>query len=108
MAPGVTLTGDEGRPVAGREAFPPSFLRPEYNVQAAFWTKVTSSDQLVSHLLSVYFRWDHPIHNFFDKELFTQDLINRRSVFCSSLLVNAILAVACVSALIGKALLANL
>lgn len=98
MAPGVTLTGESGKPVSNGDSFPPTFLRPEYNVQAAFWTKVTSSDQLVSHLLSQYFKWDHPIHNFFDKDLFLQDLVSRRTVFCSSLLVNAILAVACVSA----------
>lgn len=79
------------------QEWPTSFIRPEYNVQAAYWTKVTGNDQLVSHLISLFFQWDHPVHNFFDKGLFLEDLVARRTTFCSQLLVNSILTAACVS-----------
>lgn len=60
------------------------------------WTKITDSDRLVSHLLSLYFTWDYPCYTWFDQDLFLADMIAGQSRFCSPLLVNAILAHACV------------
>ncbi|KAF7165757.1 hypothetical protein CNMCM5623_009836 [Aspergillus felis] len=59
------------------------------------WTTVTDSDRLVSHLLSLYFTWDYPCYTWFDQHLFLADMIAGQSRFCSPLLVNAVLANAC-------------
>lgn len=65
-------------------------------VNAEPWTKLASSDE-VSHLLSVYFTWEHPLYQFIDKSMF---LIAYKSydtshAYCSKMLVHAILAMAC-------------
>lgn len=62
------------------------------------WTTVTDDSELIAHLLSLYFVWEHPIFTLIDRDLFLEDLVaeRRRSTFCSDLLVNAILALACV------------
>ncbi|GIK05428.1 hypothetical protein Aspvir_009538 [Aspergillus viridinutans] len=59
------------------------------------WTTITDSDRLVSHLLSLYFTWDYPCYTWFDQHLFLADMIAGQSRFCSPLLVNAVLAHAC-------------
>ena len=68
------------------------------------WTDV-AEDNVVSHLLSIYFAWDQPFVAIVDKIAFLHDM--KHSVFnpkgpgaCSPLLVNAILAEACVCTLI--------
>ncbi|PHH90501.1 hypothetical protein CDD83_3496 [Cordyceps sp. RAO-2017] len=61
-------------------------------VRASAWTQVTSDDVLVARLLAIYFQWDFPLLQFFHKDLFLDDLVAGRKRFCSSLLVNAILA----------------
>ncbi|EAW12394.1 fungal specific transcription factor domain-containing protein [Aspergillus clavatus NRRL 1] len=68
---------------------------PIFSVPARPWTTITSSDRLVSHLLSLYFTWDYPCYNWFDQRLFLADMIGCHSRFCSQLLVNAVLAHAC-------------
>ena len=60
------------------------------------WTPVTTDKHLVAHLFSYYFSWLHLPFVFFDRELFLSDMLARRDSFCSSLLVNAILAFASV------------
>lgn len=69
---------------------------PLHQVKAKPWTVVTEDDDLVSHLISLYFSWEHPFCNYIDKELFLDDMKAERTTFCSSLLVNAICAHACV------------
>lgn len=78
-------------------SLPPLFTRPPYLVPAKPWTTVTSNDGLVSHLLSLYFHWDYPIYHFLDRRLFLSDMAAGRTRFCSKMLVNAVLAHACVS-----------
>lgn len=65
-------------------------------VRASAWTAVTSDNGLVAKLLAIYFQWEFPIFQFFQKDLFLDDLVAGRTRFCSSLLVNAILASASV------------
>lgn len=36
-------------------------------VRAAPWTTVTQDDDLVSHLVSLYFTWDYPFYSFLDR-----------------------------------------
>lgn len=71
--------------------------RPTINVPAKPWTTVTDDDELVSHLVSLYFCWDYPVHCFFDRQLFLADMVSGRERFCSKLLVNTLLSYACVS-----------
>lgn len=72
---------------------------PLFEVPAQPWTIITDDDAFVSHLISLYFTWQNPIMNWIDRDLFLADMRSGRldSRFCSPLLVNSILAVACVS-----------
>lgn len=60
------------------------------------WTVVTSDHALIKHLLTLYFCWEYPIFASVSKEHFLADFNTKRHTYCSSLLVNAILAVGCV------------
>lgn len=72
---------------------------PLYKVPARPWTSVTNDDDFVSHLISLYFTWNNCTSNWIDRDLFLRDMRsgNVGSKFCSPLLVNSILAMACVS-----------
>lgn len=59
------------------------------------WTKVTQDNDLVKHLMELYFCWSHPFYTLFSKELFLADMARNQNKYCSPLLVNAILAVGC-------------
>ena len=59
------------------------------------WTLVTRDKSFTDLLLKLYFVWVHPFYCFFSETMFLDDLTNNRTGHCSSLLVNAILAVAC-------------
>ncbi|KAM7201963.1 nitrogen assimilation transcription factor nit-4 [Naviculisporaceae sp. PSN 640] len=64
-------------------------------VPANFWTKITSDSDLIKHLLSLYFCWEYPTFASLSKEHFIQDFGDGRTRFCSSILVNALLALGC-------------
>lgn len=70
-----------------------------FKVPAKPWTNVTEDNDLVSHLISLYFTWDYPFYSFLDCEVFVRHMAagNLESEFCSPFLVNAVLANACVS-----------
>lgn len=76
--------------------------RPIIHVPAKPWTNVTDSDELVSHLMSLYWTWDHPIWNTFDFETLIHAMSTGDTNFCSPLLVNTCLAEACVSSQSGE------
>ncbi|KAI9787281.1 MAG: Nitrogen assimilation transcription factor nit-4 [Peltula sp. TS41687] len=67
------------------------------------WTSVTSDQKLISHLLNMYFTWHYPYFTTLSKSLFLRDFSSGKPLdhrgasraYCSSLLVNAILAVGC-------------
>lgn len=67
-------------------------------VPAKPWTTVTEDDDLVSHLISLYFTWDYPFYSFLDRDVFLRHMAmgDLETEFCSPFLVNAILANACV------------
>jgi len=82
------------------------YLKPYHAVQIAEpllsevlcsrWTSVISDDKLFRRLLGSFFlhcyaEW-HPFH----KDLFLEDMAVRKNRFCSSLLVNSVLATTCV------------
>ncbi|KAJ5808041.1 hypothetical protein N7474_009310 [Penicillium riverlandense] len=68
-----------------------------YRVPAKPWTTVTDSDDLVSHLVSLYLTWGYPFYAFFCRETFVKHMRSGQlnSDFCSPFLVNALLANAC-------------
>jgi hypothetical protein len=82
---------------------------PPIRVPAHPWTTVTDDDDLVSHLLSLYFTWDYPFYTVLDRDVFVRHMQSRQldSDFCSPFLVNIILAHACVSLLHSRSLLSN-
>jgi hypothetical protein len=59
------------------------------------WTKVSLSDTVIEHLLLLYFCWEYPIFSGLSKRHFVKDFNTGQARYCSSLLVNAILAVGC-------------
>ncbi|KAK0715799.1 fungal-specific transcription factor domain-containing protein [Lasiosphaeris hirsuta] len=66
------------------------------------WSEVTKDTQLVIHLINMYFAWHYPYFTTLSKTLFYRDFLKgkptgqpRSTVYCSSLLVNAMLALGC-------------
>lgn len=66
-------------------------------VCAKDWTTIVADDGLFRRLISVYLLHQHLTFYQFNKDLFLEDMAARRTMFCSPLLVNAVLAFACVS-----------
>lgn len=71
---------------------------PVYQVPAKPWTTATDDDDLVSHLVSLYFTWTYPFFCWMDRELFISEMQRGdvNSQYCTPFLVNAILAEASV------------
>jgi hypothetical protein len=61
------------------------------------WTSVNADDDLMRTLIRAYFIYEYDWFTFFHKDYFLDDMLAGSSTFCSPLLVNAILAVGCVS-----------
>ena len=59
------------------------------------WTRVTDDAELVEHLLTLYFTWQHSFFQSFPEKLFRSDMASGRTKFCNSVLVNAICAAGC-------------
>lgn len=66
------------------------------------WSQVTQDKQLVMHLLNMYWNWHYPFFATLSKKLFWRDFLRGRpqatpkvAVYCSSVLVNAMLALGC-------------
>lgn len=68
---------------------------PPFRGVASPWTTVTDDDLLVSNLVSVFFIWEGTFNNWIDKDRFLRDMLNGYGQYCSSFLVNALLALAC-------------
>jgi hypothetical protein len=66
-------------------------------VKPSKWTSVSSNDLLLRKLLEGYFMYEYPWQFIFHKDYFLEDMLSAGSNFCSPLLVNALLAKACVS-----------
>lgn len=66
-------------------------------IKPSEWTNVLTDDDLMRNMLRCYFRHEYQSLPFFHKDFFLDDMISGSLDFCSSLLVNALLAEACVS-----------
>jgi hypothetical protein len=64
------------------------------------WTQVSSNDGLLRKLLEGYFMFEYSWDFVFHKDYFLEDMGAGGTRFCSPLLVNALLAKACVSGLV--------
>jgi hypothetical protein len=71
---------------------------PLYQVPAKPWTEITDDDNLVSHLVSLYFTWNHPCAQYLDQGILIEHMRRRDlgSDFCTPLLVNSLLSIASV------------
>lgn len=71
---------------------------PPIQVPASPWTAIVDDDGAVSHLVSVYFTWHNCAYSGIEPDIFVREMKSQRltSLFCSPLLVNAILWNACV------------
>jgi len=67
-----------------------------YEGVAELWTTVTHDDLLISHLIDVYYTHQYPMVNTHHKETFLGDFSTGKQEYCSSVLVNIILANAAV------------
>lgn len=66
------------------------------------WSEVTKDRQLIIHLLNMYWNWHYPFFTTLSKRLFWKDFMKGKppnapkvSFYCSSPLVNAMLALGC-------------
>ncbi|KAL2871628.1 uncharacterized protein BJX67DRAFT_342731 [Aspergillus lucknowensis] len=87
---------DEAQSRAPRRMLPIHRLAdtPVYRVPAKPWTTVTDDDDLVSHLISLYFTWTYPFFCWLDKDVFLSEMRrgDLQSPYCSPFLVNVILS----------------
>ncbi|KAK3307057.1 fungal-specific transcription factor domain-containing protein [Chaetomium strumarium] len=81
---------------------PESDTSPSGEDPTTSWTEVTKDTQLIVHLMNMYFNWHYPYFATLSKSLFYRDFLRgkpkgqpRSTVYCSSLLVNAMLALGC-------------
>ena len=88
-----------------------SLINSPMTLHALPWTFI-ADDETIRHLLALYFSWEQPFLQFIDKSTFLADMasgeISHKTKFCSPLLVNALLAQACVSDHVGSRLLHHL
>ncbi|CAJ0550905.1 Ff.00g108350.m01.CDS01 [Fusarium sp. VM40] len=66
-----------------------------HQLQIGYWTGITIENDVAANAISHYLRSNHPIFGLFDPDLFIHHLIHRKHQYCSSFLVNALLAHAC-------------
>jgi hypothetical protein len=66
------------------------------------WTTVTMDTEVIVRLINMYFTWHYPYFTTLSKSLFYRDFLlgkptgtPKRTAYCSSLLVNAMLALGC-------------
>ena len=61
----------------------------------ARWFVAPQDAEFVEHLLNLYFCWVHPFYQFFSRDHFIHNMGRGKTDFCSPILVNALLSIAC-------------
>jgi hypothetical protein len=92
--PGLSESFGHGQ----RRIFGPSTERAAAQNQFGIvdrWTDVTSNQEFIEHLSTLYFRWEYPLFASVSKEHFLADFQAGRQRYYSHLLANALLAVGC-------------
>ncbi|OAP58481.1 hypothetical protein AYL99_07571 [Fonsecaea erecta] len=79
-------------------------INPPLQLPAKPWTTVTDDDDLVSHLMSLWFTWAHPWWHWVDEKQFIKAMQagDTSSLICTPYLVNMILADACLLDTLGE------
>jgi hypothetical protein len=67
------------------------------SAKPSLWTSVCQDDRIMRRLLRNHFLCEFYFMSALQKDLFLEDMTSQNDEFCSSLLVNAVLAYACVS-----------
>jgi hypothetical protein len=94
---GATLSAEEHQSLYLKPFHAAQVVEPRLSdVKVSFWTTVCDDNVLMRELLSVLFRCEYQFTAAFQKDLFLEDMAAQRKDFCSSLLVNAVLAYSCV------------
>jgi hypothetical protein len=78
-------------------------LYPEQADAIVSWTNVTHDPELVMHLMNMYFTWHYTYFTTLSKNLFWREFlrgkqpseVRRERMYCTPLLVNAMLALGC-------------
>jgi len=78
-------------------------LYPQQADAVVSWTNVTDDPELVMHLMNMYFTWHYTYFTTLSKNLFWREFlrgkqpseVRREKVYCTPLLVNAMLALGC-------------
>ena len=88
------------------KTYPPQYLRPYHTarlvdprlgmVNVTRWTQVITDNKLFASILSAYLLQEYPGSPVFHKDTFLQALVDGDRRFCSPLLMNALMAEACV------------
>jgi Fungal specific transcription factor domain len=91
--PGNALTPMLGHPYGSGTGAPDAHTPPDTHEYR--WTTVTDDRELISHLLHLYFMWQHSFFQSFPEDLFRKDYAAGRTKYCSRVLVNAICAAGC-------------
>lgn len=105
MAPASSSApgGDEHQGVYLKPFHAAEVMDPKLElIRPSAWTSVSSDDKLMRKMFNIYFLQEYHAAPFFHKDYFLEDMVDKRHEFCSSLLVNAILTMACVSSLEAK------
>lgn len=61
------------------------------------WTRVSDDISFLAHLVMIWTEREYIYYHFLERDAFLADLSSHRHDFCSELLVNVLLASACVS-----------
>lgn len=87
-------------------AEPDAFIRTaSYDLPVSQWTAVPLDNDLLNHILLLFWTWDMLGNRIIDRTMFEEDMRtldpsanhDGELVFCSPLLINALLALSCVS-----------
>ncbi|KAJ9138468.1 Nitrogen assimilation transcription factor nira [Pleurostoma richardsiae] len=82
----------DGLPANGESIFEPTIT----TLPVSRWTAVSNNDIYLTHLLNLFWTWDHSVSRVLDRTMFLDALKSSPGVevqFCSEFLVNCILAV---------------
>lgn len=66
------------------------------DLRPSLWTTVCNDNVLMRDLLQTFFRCEYQFTAIFHKDYFLEDMATQQEDFCSSLLVNVVLAYSCV------------
>jgi hypothetical protein len=109
VRPVLTYSSSDSRSSLPHRSSIEAILHPQSNATTASsladprlasarnWTTVIDSTSLLVSILSSWTTHEYSYYHYLDRDAFLDDMASGRTDFCSELLVNALLATACVS-----------